>query len=396
MTTRTGIILIIGFFLTVLLKAQVNPTNGWTQMSSTYIFHTPPNVPQNQRYNYDAATNTHHLWVFQTDSPRFANTAPRCELRFQQEWTSGLHQFEADVKVASGTDESSIIQIFGGSGGHATAFMMWGVNENGGAFKRYNSQVLQTGMYDKWYHINIIHDADANKVNVYIDNVLKLTHPDWGDNTHYFKCGVYGVKGAKSETWLRNIKYWIKTNNIAPDVSITSPANNASFTNPASITINANASDPDGTIAKVEFFNGSIKLGDDNSAPYSFAWTNVGVGTYSLTVRATDNQGASKTSSVVKITVDPATTSVQDNHRCAAVRIFPNPVKNRMHFSFDLAPGILHTIIISDALGKEVKRITGTENPEEISAEDLTDGLYFYTVTSGNGAINNGKLIVSH
>ncbi len=59
--------------------------------------------------------------------------------------------------------------------------------------------------------------------------------------------------------------------NVAPTVSITSPANGATFTAPASITINATASDSDGTLTRVEFFQGTTKLGEDTTAPYSFA-----------------------------------------------------------------------------------------------------------------------------
>jgi len=44
------------------------------------------------------------------------------------------------------------------------------------------------------------------------------------------------------------------TANVSPAVSITSPTNNASFTTGSTVTINANATDADGTIAKVEFF----------------------------------------------------------------------------------------------------------------------------------------------
>ena len=47
---------------------------------------------------------------------------------------------------------------------------------------------------------------------------------------------------------------------------------------PANITINANASDSDGTVSKVEFFNGATKLGESLDAPYSFAWNNVAAG----------------------------------------------------------------------------------------------------------------------
>ena len=92
--------------------------------------------------------------------------------------------------------------------------------------------------------------------------------------------------------------------NVSPTVSITSPANGANFTAPADITINASASDSDGTISKVEFFRGSTLLGQDTTAPYSFAWNNVAAGNYNLTAKATDNDGATTTSAIVAISVD--------------------------------------------------------------------------------------------
>lgn len=91
--------------------------------------------------------------------------------------------------------------------------------------------------------------------------------------------------------------------NQRPSVQISSPTNNASFTAPASIVINASASDPDGTIARVDFYNGSTLLGSDTNSPYSFTMSNVGAGNIALTARATDNLGLTATSSVVNVTV---------------------------------------------------------------------------------------------
>ncbi|NML21757.1 cellulase family glycosylhydrolase [Pseudoflavitalea sp. G-6-1-2] len=93
------------------------------------------------------------------------------------------------------------------------------------------------------------------------------------------------------------------TGNVAPTVSITSPANNASFTAPASVNITATAADTDGTISKVEFFNGATKLGEATSSPYAYSWSNVAAGSYTLTAKATDNGNASTTSTAVNITV---------------------------------------------------------------------------------------------
>jgi hypothetical protein len=96
--------------------------------------------------------------------------------------------------------------------------------------------------------------------------------------------------------------------NQPPAVSISSPLKNASFTSPASITVNAAASDPDGAIIKVEFFQGNIKIGERLTTPYSITWKEVPEGTYSLTAVATDNGNLKTVSSAVSVTVvKPAT-----------------------------------------------------------------------------------------
>ena len=91
--------------------------------------------------------------------------------------------------------------------------------------------------------------------------------------------------------------------NQAPSVSLTSPANGASFTSPAKISLAATASDPDGTVVRVQFFNGTTALGEDTTAPYTTQWNTGAAGTYTVSARATDNSGAVTASSPVTITV---------------------------------------------------------------------------------------------
>jgi hypothetical protein len=91
--------------------------------------------------------------------------------------------------------------------------------------------------------------------------------------------------------------------NSQPTVTLTQPSNGATFTAPATVNLAATASDADGTVTKVEFFNGTTKLGEDTTAPYSFTWSGVAAGTYSLTARATDDLGGVTTSVSSRITV---------------------------------------------------------------------------------------------
>ncbi|RYD48134.1 MAG: hypothetical protein EOP85_04175, partial [Verrucomicrobiaceae bacterium] len=98
----------------------------------------------------------------------------------------------------------------------------------------------------------------------------------------------------------------------APTVALTSPVNGAYAAAPADITLQADAADSDGTIAKVEFFSGTTLLGTSTTAPYSFQWTNVPAGSYTVIVKATDNDGLVTTAEPVSVQVlaEPAAPDV--------------------------------------------------------------------------------------
>lgn len=100
------------------------------------------------------------------------------------------------------------------------------------------------------------------------------------------------------------IRVIVTTVNTPPTVALTAPANGASYTAPANVLLTATAADTDGTIARVEFYQGTTKLGEDPVTPYEFSWLSVGAGTYVLSAKAIDNQGASTASAAISITVD--------------------------------------------------------------------------------------------
>ncbi len=87
-------------------------------------------------------------------------------------------------------------------------------------------------------------------------------------------------------------------------VAITSPVNKGRFLPPASIDLTADATDSNGTITQVAYYHGTNLIGASTTAPYNVVWNNVDYGNYNLTAVATDSQGLTKTSAIVKITVD--------------------------------------------------------------------------------------------
>ncbi|MDO1450235.1 PA14 domain-containing protein [Rhodocytophaga aerolata] len=88
-----------------------------------------------------------------------------------------------------------------------------------------------------------------------------------------------------------------------PVVTLTSPSPNSSYAAPASITLAANVSGFNGSIYGVDFYHGNTFIGGDAQSPYSYTWTNVPAGTYSLTAVVNDGNGVATRSDPVVITV---------------------------------------------------------------------------------------------
>lgn len=88
---------------------------------------------------------------------------------------------------------------------------------------------------------------------------------------------------------------------------ISSPASGTTYSSPANISISAVPSKSNGSIVKMEFFQNGTKIGEDLTAPFSFNWSGVSAGSYTLTVVDTDSLGATTTSGPVTITVSDVT-----------------------------------------------------------------------------------------
>jgi UDP-glucose 4-epimerase len=175
--------------------------------------------------------------------------------------------------------------------------------------------------------------------------------------------------------------------NQAPAVSLTSPDNNATFTAPASITISADATDPDGSITHVEFFNGTTKLGESTTAPYSYTWSNVAVGTYSITARATDNQGATATSAACSVTVDLSVSALSRlGARTSGVTLINNMLK------LEIARQNRLQVSLVNLKGVFVYRGSFTESTNLSLHSFVPSGTYVLSVQNANKVILHQKV----
>ncbi len=155
--------------------------------------------------------------------------------------------------------------------------------------------------------------------------------------------------------------------NLPPRVRLVSPYEGARYFAPATVGICATASDPDGTIASVEFFAGTNSLGvvtngiglTNRSGAYTlycFTWSAAPQGTYALTAVATDNGGATATSAPVHIQVlappSPSVTITSPRNGatflapaniwiCSMPRYFPDRVASVQYFAGTNSLGVV-------------------------------------------------------
>ena len=80
--------------------------------------------------------------------------------------------------------------------------------------------------------------------------------------------------------------------NQRPTVELTAPSLGGTAPVNSPITVSAVATDVDGAVQRVEFFDGATSIGSDETSPYSFQWTPTTPGPRTLTARATDERNA--------------------------------------------------------------------------------------------------------
>jgi beta-glucanase (GH16 family) len=159
--------------------------------------------------------------------------------------------------------------------------------------------------YANWIAANDLGPSTANRTNtMQVDWTLHYKNTALTPAEVTALVNSYRASGLQRRN-MAGQTYSTGVSNQAPQIQLTAPANGTGYTAPASINITANASDADGSVAKVEFYNGGALIGTDNSSPYAFNWTNVAAGTYSITAKATDNLGLTTTTPAVSVTVSP-------------------------------------------------------------------------------------------
>ena len=129
-----------------------------------------------------------------------------------------------------------------------------------------------------------------------------LTAAPWGATTTFNIPGVFRVRCTHhSSSFTSGMVGSVTVKavaNASPTVTLTNPPPSAVFTAPADIVLGANASDSDGSVNHVDFFQDGIKIGTDSAAPYAATATGIGAGNHTFSAVATDDKGATATNTI--------------------------------------------------------------------------------------------------
>jgi hypothetical protein len=188
--------------------------------------------------------------------------------------------------------------------------------------------------------------------------------------------------GAATTAALTNVAVSQSAANQAPSVNLTSPAGGAVYTAGSSVTLNATASDPDGSVARVEFYHGATLIDSDTDSPYSATWSNLTAGTFAITARAYDNLGLMATSSTVSLTVTAVATAAKTLQFTPSSDDSTNVTGYRLDLFAAGANPATATPTQSSGLGKPgiVSGLMAVDITPVV--ESLPSGSYFATVTA--------------
>lgn len=174
--------------------------------------------------------------------------------------------------------------------------------------------------------------------------------------------------GGANSFFVNTIKF-LNVVGTPPTVSLTAPTNNSTYTTLQTVSIAATATD-DGSVSKVEFYDGNTLLGSVVSSPYTFSWTGMKAGVHTLTAIATDNAGLTTTSTAISVTIQ----GVQAPYNSSAF-----PIPGTIQFEeFDQGGNGL--AYLDNTPGSDVTPVVNYRTTEDVDIESCTDAGTGYNI----------------
>jgi O-glycosyl hydrolase len=186
----------------------------------------------------------------------------------------------------------------------------------------------------------------------------------------------------------------VNLNSNQPSViTITSPTN--SSTVQGAITITVTATNPSGSITKVEYLDGNTVIGTSTSAPYSFVWNTPTVGNHDITVRVTDSNGGITTSAPITVTSEATATGLfSSNSNSLNGVVYPNPANGVVFIDSDSDLSDASFMLV-DVLGNEHDiSHTGTGLGAQIDVRNLSAGTYVLIIKKDSSVMRKKITVI--
>ena len=123
------------------------------------------------------------------------------------------------------------------------------------------------------------------------DTAVSLVWNSPAQGTHAITARAPAPPAGRTE---QSVSVLIKPPNVAPTITLTTPAAGSTSFSGDALLLSASADDSDGTIARVEFWADGVKLGDATTSPYVWSWPGPrSLGAHAVWATAFDDAGAS-------------------------------------------------------------------------------------------------------
>ena len=158
---------------------------------------------------------------------------------------------------------------------------------------------INVGDQVKWTWIgSILHSTTSNSglwdSGTHAGGLFTFSHTFSSAGSFPYHCTIHAFMVASVT---------VQAVNQPPSVNITNPPNGAILSAPATFVLAATASDPQGSVTNVQFFQGTVSLGNAVNSPYSVTVNNLTAGSYTFSAVATDNSGL-KATNAISLTVN--------------------------------------------------------------------------------------------
>ena len=262
-------------------------------------------------------------------------------------------------------------------GGYNIGFAM------AGEWLEYTVDIARTGTYK--LDLRAACNGDARTVNITVDgkaltgNIALPNTAGWQTwqtisvNNLPLTAGEHVLRLTVGATDYINLNYMTfidATPAIPPVITLNSPLNGATFNKDQTVVLSATASDPDGNIVGVSFYEGLNLLTTVNTAPFSYDWSGMSPGNYSITAQAFDTDELSTKTSPITIMIKDVVTGLESDLETTGFKVFPNPTQNLIKWSMP------EKWVLMNALGQELSQGEGVET----DLETYPGGLYFLKI----------------